>query len=114
MKRRGPKASAARVIALALTWDGARWPVKSLPPRARSFLAGQGRNMPAPAAKKLSILFMDDQVREIRVCWVPCLKGGAEVLSGPFQTLTGKRLAFKDVKTAHFGDVLGVIYRRQC
>ena len=101
------------VIALALTWDGARRPASSLPPKARTFLTGKVRNVSVPGAKKLSRLFVDDQVREIRICWVPWLKGGRKVLSEPFQTATEMRLVFRSVRTTRFGDVLGVIYRKQ-
>jgi len=113
MKHPGKKASASRVIALALTWDGARWPVRTLPPKARAFLAGKLRDVSSPSCKKLSELFADDQVREIRICWVPRLKGGSEVLSKSFQTPAGTRIGFRSVKTVRFGDILGVIYRRR-
>jgi len=112
MKRTGKIASANGVVALALTWDGARWPAKSLPPKARAFLKGPAKNLVVPDSRKLSAHFSDNQVREIRICWVPCLKGGPEVLSEPFQTASGKRLNFRSVETTHFGDVLGVVYRR--
>ena len=112
MKRPVPKASAGRVIALALTWDGARWPIRALPPKARTFLAGRSRSAPAPSSRNIATLFADDQVREIRLCWVPCLKGGNEVLSESFETPAGKRVGFRSVKTVRFGDILGVVYRR--
>jgi hypothetical protein len=111
MKR--PGKTAGTVIALALTWDGARWPMRTLPPKARAFLAGKSRGSAAPPARKLTKLFADDQVREIRVCWVPRLKGGSAVLSEPFQTPAGKRIGFQSVKTVRLGDTLGVIYRRK-
>jgi len=110
MKRAGKMAGTA--IALALTWDGARWPVRTLPPKARAFLAGAARGAAAPSARKAAQLFAGGRVREIRVCWVACLKGGDAVLSGPFQTPAGMRIGFQVVKTVRFGDVLGVIYRR--
>ena len=110
MKR--PGKTAGTVIALALTWDGARWPLRTLPAKARAFLAGRSRAAAVPSARKLAELFADDRVREIRVCWVPCLKGGGAVLSEPFQTATGTRLVFQTARTVRFGDVLGVIYRR--
>jgi hypothetical protein len=108
--RRGKSAGA--VIALALTWDGARWPTRTLPPKARDFLSGKLRDARPSHCKKLAKLFADNQVREIRVCWVPRLKGGSAVLSEPFQTPAGIRIGFQSVKTVRFGDVLGVIYRR--
>jgi hypothetical protein len=111
MKRPGKTADEGRVIALALTWDGARWPVRTLPPRARAFLAGKSRGV--PSARRMAQLFADDQVREIRICWVPRLKGGRNVLSEPFQTPAKARIGFQAVKTARFGDVFGVIYRRK-
>jgi thymidylate kinase len=98
------------VIALALTWDGARWPARTLPPKARAFLTGPSRVV--PSARKMAELFADDRVREIRVCWVPRLKGGSAVLSESFQTPAATRIGFQSVKTVRFGDILGVIYRR--
>jgi hypothetical protein len=111
MKRDGKKASSSGVIALALTWDGARWPVRTLPAKARAFLAGRSGEI--PSARKMAQLFADDQVRELRVCWAPRLKGGDAVLSESFQTPAGTRIGFQAVKTVRFGDVLGVIYRRR-
>jgi len=110
MKHPGKKTSARRVIALALTWDGARRPARTLPSGARAFLAGRSGKI--PSARKMAELFADDQVREIRVCWVPRLKGGGAVLSEPFQTPAGIRIGFRSVRTVRFGDVLGVIYRK--
>jgi len=104
----GTAPCAGVVVALTLTWDGARWPARTLPPKARAFLAGAA----IPSAQKMAELLADDQVREIRVCWVPRLKGGGAVLSEPFQTPAGIRIGFQSVKTVRFGDVLGVIYRR--
>lgn len=111
MKQTG-KAKAGRVIALALTWDGARWPVRTLPPKARAFLADKSRKVDAPSTRDMAKLFADDQVREIRVCWVPRLKGGNEVLSEPFPTPAGMRMKFRAARTTRFGDILGVVYRR--
>ena len=108
--------TAGAVIALALTWDGARWPTRSLPLNARDFLkmkSGPLQSDAVPSARNLAELFADDQVTEIRICWVPRLKGGGEVLSEPFETPTGKRLGFQSVKTVPFGDMLGVIYRKK-
>jgi hypothetical protein len=51
-------------------------------------------------------------VKEIRVCWVPQLSGGKETLSAPFFTLNGKRLAFRMTKSVRWGNLLGVVYRR--
>jgi hypothetical protein len=110
MKPPGKTTGKGSVIALALTWDGARRPARALPPKARAFLAGRSGKI--PSARKLAKLFADDQVREIRVCWVPRLKGGGAVLSEPFPTATGMRLAFRSTKTVRFGDILGVVYRR--
>ena len=97
------------VVALALTWDGSRWPIQTLPPKARAFLSGSK----APSAQTLAKLFAEDQIGEIRVCWIPHLKGGWGILSESFQTPTGKRIRFRSVKTVRFGDILGVIYRRR-
>jgi hypothetical protein len=97
-------------IALALTWDGARWPVSSLPLKARAFLATRSRKI--PSATKMATLLAADELKEIRICWVPRLKGGHDVLSGPFSTTSGKRLTYKATRTAQFGDILGVVYRR--
>jgi hypothetical protein len=112
MKQAGKKASSSRAIALALTWDGARWPVRTLPPKARGFLANGSRIAAAPSARAIVKLFADDKIREIRICWVPCLKGGKAVLSEPFITPAGTRIGFKSVKTRRFGDILGIVYRR--
>jgi hypothetical protein len=116
MKRAGKKTSTSRVIALALTWDGARWPVRTLPPKARAFLkvkSGKSPGVAIPSVRKIAELFAGDEVSEIRICWVPRLKGGSAVLSEPFQTPAGKRIGFQTLKTARFGDILGVIYRRK-
>jgi hypothetical protein len=111
MKQTGKRASSGRAIALALTWDGARWPVRTLPPKARDFLA-DGSRIAAPSAREIVKLFADDKIREMRICWVPRLKGGGVVLSESFQTPAGTRIGFQSVKTRRFGDILGVIYRR--
>jgi hypothetical protein len=111
MKHPGKPANKDSVIALALTWDGARWPARTLPPKARAFLARRSGKI--PSARKMAELFADDQVREIRVCWVPRLKGGSAVLSEPFQTPAQTRIGFRAAKTVRFGDVLGVVYRRR-
>jgi hypothetical protein len=60
----------------------------------------------------MAALLAADEVKEIRVCWVPRLKGGDDVLSAPFASLSGKRLPFHATKTATIGDILAVIYRR--
>jgi hypothetical protein len=110
MKRAGPKTSTGRVIALALTWDGARWPVHTLPPKARAFL-GEAASA-VPSTRKITGLFSGNLVREIRICWTPRLKGGNAVLSEPFQAVHGVRIAFRSTKAVHLGDILGVVYRR--
>jgi len=110
MKASGQKSPARRAIALALTWDGARQPVWTLPPRARAFLTGRSREL--PSAQKMAELFAAGEVNEIRVCWVPRLKGGPDALAEPFFTASGKRLSFLPTKATPFGDILGVVYRR--
>jgi hypothetical protein len=114
MKRPGKPAGREKrggsQIALALTWDGARWPTRLLPPKARAFLSGPSRDV--PSIRKMAELFAGDQVSEMRVCWVPCLKGGSGVLSEPFKTLAGTRIGFQSVKSVRLGDMLGVIYRK--
>jgi hypothetical protein len=102
--------SAKNVIALALTWDGSRWPSGSLPPSARAFLRKKAALLPNATA--MAKLFARDQVREIRLCWVPRLSGGDNVLSASFPTSNGKRLRFRATSKTRFGDILGVIYRR--
>ncbi len=97
-------------LALALSWDGTRQPLRSLPPKARAFLATPGKSPRPPDAKKTATLLADDAVNEIRVCWVPRLTGGGEVLSSPFPLQ--HRLAFRAVRTQQFGNILGVVYRR--
>jgi len=101
--------SAAK-IALALTWDGARSPVASLPPKARAFLGAKGFS--SPTRREAARLLAADAVGELRLCWVPKLKGGDDVLAEIFATPKGKRVPFRAVKTTQFGDVLGVTYRR--
>jgi len=112
MKRPAQKVLAKGVIGLALTWDGARWPTRTLPPKARAFLPEGARNARLPSSKEVTRLFSDNRVKEIRICWVPRLKGGEAVLSDPFITASGKRIGFHAARTVHFGDILGVIYRR--
>lgn len=107
------RATVPHSVALALTWDGARWPARTLPPKARAFLAGKSRASAPPSARKVAQLFAADQIKEIRICWVPRLKGGNDVLAEPFPTPAGLRLGFQPVKTIPFGDILGVIYRRR-
>jgi hypothetical protein len=104
--------SARRIAALALTWDGARWPVRSLPPRCRAFLSGTGKKSPLLSASSLALLFARDEIDEIRICWVPQLKGGDDVLAAPFSALGNKRLPFRVIRQVRLGDNLGVVYRR--
>lgn len=96
-------------LAQALTWDGARWPVRSLPPAARKFLSGGFSAHP----KKVAELFQAGEVHEVRICWVPALRGGEETMNLPFAVPGGKRISFQVKKMVSFGDVLGVIYRIQ-
>lgn len=95
-------------LALAMTWDGARHPIRGLPAKARAFLAGET----VPSRKNVAALFADNAVKEIRVCWVPRIRGGDDVLSGTFSAPDEKRISFKAARTIRFGDVLGVVYRR--
>jgi hypothetical protein len=97
-------------IALALTWDGARWPAGVLPAKARAFLAMKGSVTPSP--REMARLFVEDQVSEMRICWVPRLKGGDDVLAEVFPAPKGRRVPFRAVRTMRYGDVLGVVYRR--
>lgn len=96
-------------IALALTWDGARWPVASLPPKARAFLGAKG--YATPTRRAAARLLAADEIREMRICWVPRLKGGDNVLAEIFDAPKGRRVPFRVGKMARFGDVLGVVYR---
>ncbi len=107
------KTGKSRSIALALTWDGARWPVGALPPKARAFLHGASGDKSLPSTGGLAGLLAADQISEMRICWVPRLKGGEGVLSAPLVTPDGKRLAFRAAGMARFGDVLGIRYRRK-
>jgi hypothetical protein len=113
MKPSGPEAISPGEIALALTWDGARWPVRTLPPKARAFLAGPSGGSAVPSLQETAAWLADGLVKEIRICWVPALKGGDDVLSDPFQTATGMRIPFRASKTVLFGDILGVVYLRR-
>jgi hypothetical protein len=113
MKRRTTRSAApGDAIALALTWDGSRWPAKRLSAKARSFLADGSPKKSAYSAKTIAQLLTDDRVREIRLCWVPRLSGGDDVLTIPFTTPGGKRIGFRIARRAIFGEVLGVVYRR--
>ena len=94
-------------VAAALTWDGARFPARRLPGRARAFL---GRVTPAA---RLKALLDTGEKFELRICWVPHLVGGPATLCPPFMAKDGQRLAFRLVRTVAFGDVLGVVYRRR-
>ena len=98
-------------IAVALTWDGARWPVTALPAKARAFL--KAKDFAAPTRRETARLLATDAVGELRICWVPRLKGGDNVLADIFPAPKGKRVPFLPVKTARFGDVLGVVYQRR-
>jgi hypothetical protein len=102
--------SARAKIALALTWDGARWPISSLSAKARAFLGAKGFS--SPARRETARLLAADAVSELRVCWVPRLKGGDNVLAEIFPAPKSKRVPFRATRTARFDDVLGVVYRR--
>jgi hypothetical protein len=92
--------------ATALTWDGARFPAHRLPAKARAFLG----KTTTPA--KLAALIAAKELAELRICWVPRLRGADHVLIAPFTTPDGKRIPFRLVRTVPFGDVLGAVYRR--
>ena len=110
--KRAAKITGRRVIALALTWDGAHWPVGALSPKARAFLAGPAREPASFTMNALARLFMRDDVDEIRICWTPRLKGGADVLTAPFSAPGNKRVLFQAVRRVRLGDCFGVVYRR--
>jgi hypothetical protein len=93
-------------VAAALTWDGARFPANRLPAKARAFLG------PTTPAARMARTLAEGQSFELRICWVPRLRGGDEVLCLPFTTPDGKRIPFRLVRTMAFGDVLGTVYRR--
>jgi hypothetical protein len=103
--------SARRIVSAALTWDGARWPVRTLPPKCRAFLAGSARKPASRAKDTLARLFARDDVDEIRICWVPRLKGGDDVLAAPFPAPGNERLHFQFVRQVRLGDNLGVVYQ---
>jgi hypothetical protein len=109
MKTLVPKKKVTK-LALALTWDGARWPMASLPAKARTFLGAKG--CAAPTRREVARLFAAKAVSELRICWVPRLKGGDDVLADVFVAPGGKRIPFRAVKTTRFDEVLGVVYRR--
>jgi hypothetical protein len=97
-----------RRLGVALTWDGARWPRRALPDGAQRFLGGR-----SPGLAELTRRMAADEVDEIRVCWVPRLKGGNETLNGPFVPGDGRRLKFQATNWRRFGEVLAVTYRRR-
>ncbi len=109
MKPSEPKKKTAK-IALALTWDGARRPMTSLPAKARAWLGVRG--YVSPSRRAAAAMFAGNAVTEMRICWVPQLNGGDNVLAAPFAAPSGRRIAFRAQKTIRFGDVLGVSYRR--
>jgi len=108
--KRATQSKTATKIALALTWDGARWPVRSLPPKARAFLAVKSHA--TFSRRVLAQLFVDERISEMRICWVPRLKGGADVLADVFPAPHGRRIPFRAMKMVRLGDILGVVYRR--
>ncbi|MEJ0001141.1 MAG: hypothetical protein WDO13_19470 [Verrucomicrobiota bacterium] len=109
MSRAATTGRAGKSLALALTWDGARWPAARLPAPARTFLR---RAAPAPAADRVARLLAEGKIRELVICWVPRLKGGEPTLADVFTTSDGRRVAFQAVRTVRIGDILGVRYRR--
>ena len=102
------KRAAKEVVALAMTWDGARVSQRGLPAKAKAFLGGGS----APTPKRMAELLAEGGVKEIRVCWVPRLSGGGETLAVPFDTGDGKRVGFRMVRKVALGECLGVVYRR--
>ena len=103
-----PKKSA--VVALALAWDGSRCSMRSLPGKARVFLGAGSKKIPEMA--ELSRLLAEGKISEMRICWVPRLQGGRDVLCAPFVPPEGARIRFQVVKQKRFGDVLGMVLRR--
>ncbi len=104
------RATPPKKVALALTWDGARWPVASLPPKAKAFLAAKGFS--TPTRREAARLLAANAVRELRICWVPRLKGGDNVLADIFSAPNSRRVPFRATKTKHIGDLLGVVFKR--
>lgn len=92
--------------AAALSWDGAQVSPTRLTAKARAFLG------PLTSAKKMAALLAVASPIELRICWVPRLRGGSNVLQPPFDTFDGKRVAFRTIRTVAFGEILGVVYRR--
>jgi len=112
--KRSAKITGRRIISLALTWDGARWPVKALSPKAQAFLGGPARKQESFTKSALTRLFAREDVDEIRICWTPWLKGGNDVLASPFPAPGNKRVSFQAVCQIRLGDNLGVVYHRVC
>jgi hypothetical protein len=112
MKRPGKAVANRAIISLALTWDGVRWPLRKLPPKARAFLARENSAPGIPSAQKMAALFANDRITQLRICWVPRLLGGNDVLSEPFSVPAGVRMGFEASKPIPFGDILGVVYSR--
>lgn len=90
----------------ALSWDGARLPPAKLPVKARAFLGE------IISAKKFAALLTKSGPLELRICWVPRLRGGTDLLVPPFATRDGRRVCFRLVRTIPFGSILGAVYRR--
>ena len=108
-RRRGAK------IALALTWDGARWPVRvAAAQSARAFLGGEGLARRLRGARWPRLFAADACQAKMRICWVPRLKGGDNVLADPFVHRRMAGASLSRVEDDAFGDVLGVVYRTGC
>jgi hypothetical protein len=94
-------------VGVALSWDGARLPRRELPASAREFLAGA----PGVSQRDLTARAKQRRLKEIRICWVPRLRGGKGTLAPPFQTADDKRVLYRVAKIVPIGEMLGVIYR---
>ncbi len=107
---RGEK-GAASSVAVALAWDGSRGSLRAVPRAARVFLGLRAEKTPSPAI--LAEGLAGGQIRELRICWLPRLRGGDPVLAVPLVTRDGLRLNFRAVQRRQFGDALVVVYRRR-
>jgi riboflavin biosynthesis pyrimidine reductase len=85
--------------------------MRALPAGVRKFLRPSG--VSAPSSAQVSRLLQNGELEEIRICWVPVLAGGDQVITLPFPTPRQMRINFRAVSLKQIGDILCAIYRRR-